>query len=38
MAFPAYEQILTEIDDTILVVTLNRPERLNAWTDRKSVV
>ena len=34
MTFPDYEQILTDVDDTILVVTLNRPERLNAWTYR----
>jgi enoyl-CoA hydratase/carnithine racemase len=30
----AYEQILTERRDDVLVLTLNRPERLNAWTPR----
>jgi enoyl-CoA hydratase/carnithine racemase len=27
-----YEQITTELDDRVLTITLNRPERLNAWT------
>jgi enoyl-CoA hydratase/carnithine racemase len=27
-----FEQILTHVDEGILTITLNRPERLNAWT------
>jgi enoyl-CoA hydratase/carnithine racemase len=27
-----YEQIRAEVDDRVLTITLNRPERLNAWT------
>ena len=29
----AYEQILYEIDENILTITLNRPDRLNAFTQ-----
>ena len=28
----AYEQILTSVDDSVLTITMNRPERMNAWT------
>ena len=28
----AFETILTDLDDSILTITLNRPDRLNAWT------
>ena len=28
----SFEQIVTEVEDRILTITLNRPERLNAWT------
>ena len=27
-----FEQILTQVDEGILTITLNRPDRLNAWT------
>jgi enoyl-CoA hydratase/carnithine racemase len=27
------EQIITEVEDRVLTITLNRPERLNAWTQ-----
>ncbi len=27
-----YEQIQTDVSDSILTITLNRPDRLNAWT------
>ncbi len=27
-----FEQIRTQLDDGVLTITLNRPERLNAWT------
>ncbi|MDQ1424180.1 MAG: hypothetical protein QOD72_1678 [Acidimicrobiaceae bacterium] len=31
-----YEQILAERRDDVVVLTLNRPDRLNAWTPRMS--
>jgi enoyl-CoA hydratase/carnithine racemase len=31
-----FEQIRTEVDDRVLTITLNRPDRLNAWTAMMS--
>jgi enoyl-CoA hydratase/carnithine racemase len=30
----SYETVLFEVDDRIATVTLNRPERMNAWNDQ----
>ncbi len=27
------DQIITEVQDAVLTITLNRPDRLNAWTQ-----
>ncbi len=32
MADGEYEQIQTDVSDSVLTITLNRPDRLNAWT------
>ncbi len=32
-----YEQILYDVEDPVATVTLNRPDRLNAWTDRMGI-
>ena len=33
----AYETILLDVKDRIATVTLNRPDRMNAWTDQMAV-
>ncbi len=32
-----YEQILYEVDEPVATITLNRPDRLNAWTDQMAI-
>ena len=34
MADVQYEEVLYSVEDPIATITLNRPDRLNAWTDR----
>jgi enoyl-CoA hydratase/carnithine racemase len=29
-----YKNIIYDVDETVAIITLNRPDRLNAWTDR----
>ena len=29
-----YEQILYDVENPVATIKLNRPDRLNAWTDR----
>ncbi len=36
VASTSFEQIITAVDDGVLTITLNRPERLNAWTAQMS--
>lgn len=33
----SYEQIVYEADDGLGIITLHRPERMNAWTDQMSL-
>ena len=32
MSSPHYETILTSLEHGVMTITMNRPERLNAWT------
>ncbi len=34
---PVYQEILYDVNDPVATVTLNRPKRLNAWTDRMGI-